>query len=125
MQFLNNLFSVNQLQRDSNAIHAEIALLADSVIYRAHFPGQPVTPGVCIIQIAVELASVSLERKLIMTGVRNAKFLNIIDPLATPVVLYDIAVAEQPDSGCKLTVTVSTPEGTVCSKLSLICSESL
>ena len=33
----------------------KVILNPDHLIYKAHFPGQPVTPGVCILQIIQEL----------------------------------------------------------------------
>ena len=40
---------------DHEAMTADIRLLPDNVIYKAHFPEKPITPGVCIVQMAVEL----------------------------------------------------------------------
>jgi 3-hydroxymyristoyl/3-hydroxydecanoyl-(acyl carrier protein) dehydratases len=34
---------------------ATVRLLPDSPIYQGHFPGYPITPGVCLVEIAVEL----------------------------------------------------------------------
>ena len=34
---------------------ATVRLLPESAVYRGHFPGYPITPGVCIVQIALEL----------------------------------------------------------------------
>ena len=34
---------------------ATIRLLPESPVYRGHFPGYPITPGVCLVQIALEL----------------------------------------------------------------------
>ena len=34
---------------------ATIRLLPESPVYRGHFPGYSITPGVCLVQIALEL----------------------------------------------------------------------
>ena len=34
---------------------ATVRLLPESAVYRGHFPGYPITPGVCLVQIALEL----------------------------------------------------------------------
>ena len=34
---------------------ATVRLLPESAVYRGHFPGYPITPGVCVMQIALEL----------------------------------------------------------------------
>ena len=41
------------VQADANG--ATLRLLPDSPVYRGHFPGYPITPGVCLVQIALEL----------------------------------------------------------------------
>jgi 3-hydroxyacyl-[acyl-carrier-protein] dehydratase len=34
---------------------ATVRLLPESPVYRGHFPGYPITPGVCLVQMALEL----------------------------------------------------------------------
>ena len=34
---------------------ATVRLLPESAVYAGHFPGYPITPGVCLVQIALEL----------------------------------------------------------------------
>ena len=53
----------------------EITLNRESFIYQAHFPGMPITPGVCIIEIATELLSDAVGKTLELQCVKNAKFL--------------------------------------------------
>jgi 3-hydroxyacyl-[acyl-carrier-protein] dehydratase len=50
-------------------------------IYKAHFPGNPITPGVCLLQIALELLNAKFKRNLRMTEAKNIKYLKIINPL--------------------------------------------
>ena len=49
-------------------------------IYSAHFPGHPITPGVAIVQIAVELLSLVSGRTLDISYAKNIKFLVPIIP---------------------------------------------
>jgi len=123
MQLLNQLYNVENLNTTDGIIHADVSFMTDCDIIKAHFPGEPVTPGVCIIQIAVELASAAMGKKLILKGVRNAKFLSVINPATCPAVHYEICPREAEDC-CHLTATVTAPDSTICSKLSLNCCES-
>ena len=50
------------------------------IIYKAHFPDQPVTPGVCIIQMITELASDITQQKLTLECAKNVKFLSLLIP---------------------------------------------
>ena len=54
------------------------------LIYQAHFPGEPVTPGVCIIQMAKELLEDYLQHDFEIKQVKNVKFLSVISPTKTP-----------------------------------------
>ena len=57
-----------------------VILNPDHLIYRAHFPGMPVTPGVCILQMIQELLSGQLGVPLYINGIKNAKFIKMISP---------------------------------------------
>ena len=114
----NNLYKVISADNDSRSFLLE--LIGDSTIYRAHFPGHPITPGVCIIQMAAELLSSLLGENLILSSVTNAKFLNVIDPCITKSLYFSfdkIAPAED-DSQIKAQIRVHNND-IVFSKLSL------
>ena len=78
MRLQNNMYQL--LRWHDDPIAADIALLADHVIYRAHFPGQPVTPGVCILQIIGELLEDRLGAPLQLTTAKNLKFVRPLSP---------------------------------------------
>jgi 3-hydroxyacyl-[acyl-carrier-protein] dehydratase len=61
-----------------------IQLHPDYLIYQAHFPGNPITPGVCIVQIIGELAESRVGRQLSLHKVVNLKFLAPLSPVETP-----------------------------------------
>ena len=58
-----------------------IILNPDHLIYKAHFPGQPVTPGVCILQILQELLSMEEGKQLFIKNIKNAKFISMMSPV--------------------------------------------
>ena len=58
-----------------------IILNPDHLIYKAHFPGQPVTPGVCILQMIQEIISEQEGMPLFIRKIKNVKFTNLISPL--------------------------------------------
>ncbi len=65
----------------SDQMEFDIRLNPDHVIYKAHFPGHPVTPGVCIIKIINEVLEVKMGCRLTLTEVKNLKFVVPIEPL--------------------------------------------
>lgn len=59
-----------------------LELNCESEIYKAHFPGQPITPGACILQIVDDMFHEMPEalQGLRLAEVVNLKFLSPIDP---------------------------------------------
>ena len=49
-------------------------------IFAGHFPGHPVVPGACLLQIAEELASMQAGRTVHFLSVRNLKFRQPVTP---------------------------------------------
>ncbi len=121
MTLLDSLYTITSKCTVTEGEHKYfIKLNPDSAIYKAHFPGNPITPGVCILQIAIELIQDALEKTLLVDTVKNVKFLKIIVPEETPEVQYQLQRISEEDDIIKYKVTVSAEEVEY-AKLSLIC----
>lgn len=119
MTLKNLLYNITDSDREQQAFR--ISFVHDNLIYRAHFPEMPITPGVCIIQIAVELLSDLLEMPVELESVHNAKFITVINPLETASVVYQFKkiVRDEASGVYKVTADV-TNDGITYTKLSLI-----
>lgn len=80
MKFLDSLYSVTQFRKTEGGFEFDISLSPEHFIYKAHFPGEPITPGVCIIQIATELFSLAMDVPMSLCSAKNVKFLKIVSP---------------------------------------------
>ena len=81
MIFLDNLYTiVSSTEESAEAVRFQIRLNADSVIFKAHFPGEPIMPGACIVQMVQELFSVWTKREVEIAKIVNLKFLSVIKP---------------------------------------------
>ena len=49
--------------------------------FQGHFPGNPIVPGVCLIQCALVLAEEALGKSLEVKMIKNAKFVATISPM--------------------------------------------
>lgn len=116
----NNLYTIQSKDETVPAYH--IALQASHTIYQAHFPGEPITPGVCIVQMAVELLGDHCQQPLRLVAAKNVKFMAVISPVETPEVdvVFD-KIQEQPDGSIKAQVTVAAGEQQL-TKISLTAS---
>lgn len=119
MVFRNNLYFIDSVARSENGVSYEIHLNADHIIYKAHFPGEPITPGVCILQMGIELLVDAVNSDLEISSVKNVKFLSILHPDCVPVFVkvHNITVA---DAAVKAQVDFLTAD-TPIAKLSLLC----
>lgn len=118
MTLKNNLYYIQNQDNLNSAFTIE--LNPDCFIYKAHFPELPITPGVCIIQVAKELFSELCGATLDLESVSNAKFLAVINPEVTSKLTYSfnkVTISED-SSQYKVSVVVAD-EKTTYTKLSL------
>ena len=124
MKLLNNLYMISKRETTSLSAQYGIFLEGESFIYKAHFPNEPITPGVCIIQIAKELLEDYAQKHYAIKAIKNVKFLNVISPVITPYVTYvlDKIVIDEANKTCSLQVQVLAEE-VLLAKLSFTCQE--
>lgn len=118
MKLKNELYKI--VSADAEAKSFDIELIADSIIYRAHFPEMPITPGVCIIQIAAELYGELIGSPVEIIGVSNAKYLAVISPTETRAVTYTFKkITEDPENGTTKVQGVVTKGDTIYTKFTI------
>ena len=91
MALLDNLYHITAQttlpEGEGGGTVYRIVLHSDSAIYRAHFPGRPITPGACMIQIVEELArQYFADATLYVHSITNLKFLALLEPQHHPTV---------------------------------------
>ena len=59
---IEGLYSTETFDKNEEGISAQIKLNPKHEIFKGHFPGKPIMPGVCMIQIIKELTERSLGR---------------------------------------------------------------
>lgn len=106
MRLLDQLYHITASEQHGDEATYHIALHADHVIYQAHFPGQPITPGVVILQVAEELASEMLGREVSLRAVKNVKYLAVLSPVETPEVTFLLKIKSQEEDRTALQATV-------------------
>ena len=119
MTLQDNLYTiVSQQQQDEASAVFQVRLHPEWPIYKAHFPGQPITPGVCIVQMVQELLQKLMHRELNLCQAKNVKYTAIISPEEfTDLTVTFSKIEPQPDGSLKVQAQVSSGE-TLCTKLS-------
>ena len=62
----------------------QVALLPDCKVYEGHFPGEPVAPGVCNIQMLKECAELVAGKPLTLRTISQCRMTKLITPKECP-----------------------------------------
>lgn len=92
---IEGLYKVTDTKNTSEGILAKVHLNKDHDIFKGHFPGNPVMPGVCMIQIIKELTEEATGKNLFLSVSSNIKFMAIINPEKNPDLELAISIAEE------------------------------
>lgn len=105
---------------DNNFL-ATLTLNKEHHIFEGHFPGQPVTPGVCMMQIIKELSEEWSGSILRLKTARNIKFMAIINPDVNADIQVELAFDRS--SGELIVKSTASFEDTVALKFSGVFEE--
>jgi 3-hydroxyacyl-[acyl-carrier-protein] dehydratase len=75
-----DFFTIKLLESSGNKVQALLELNPAHRIFEGHFPGHPVVPGVCMMQMIKELLEVVVGSETRLQKADYLKFLSIIDP---------------------------------------------
>ena len=112
MQLKNSIYKIIGKEDKGGVVDYTIQLIPSCFIYQAHFPGEPITPGVCIVQIGKELVEellaeqTSKSQTLEIIKVKNVKFLSVISPNETKQLVYQVKKMDLSEDGTKVEAQV-------------------
>lgn len=87
---MNDFYTVQDLQYQDNRMTCRISYDEQHPVFKGHFPGQPVVPGVCTLQTIKELLETMLQRKLVLQQAAQVKYLRLLTPDRKPSVLVEV-----------------------------------
>lgn len=120
MIFLDNLYTVVSSNEESaSRVCMQIRLNPESVIFKAHFPGEPIMPGACIVQMVLELFMIWTKRDVEIAKVNNLKFLSVISP--DEVLDLDVVIEIKKEEEGQVSIKADiTKDGSDFTKMSLL-----
>lgn len=116
--FKDTLFTIVSENVSDGTAECNIQLNSEHPIYKGHFPSDPITPGVCIVQMVTDLFSHIQKQDFVLNKVKNVKFIQIIRPTEHPIVTYKLNWEPEEDGAYKIKAIVCYHE-TVFSKISV------
>lgn len=121
MNLRDDLYTIDVMPHDEASPAFVVGLNGDHEIYRAHFPGQPVTPGVILLEMARELLQVTVDCQCEIVAVKNVKFLDVVSPITHRQVQFCFSRMTTADALCSAQVQVKTMDDKVLAKISFTC----
>ncbi|HCC95062.1 3-hydroxyacyl-ACP dehydratase [Empedobacter falsenii] len=81
-----NLYTIKNTEKiDENNFKVQIELNPNHQVFEGHFPNNPITPGVCMMQIIKEITEGFVLKDLFLSKVSNVKFMATINPFINPI----------------------------------------
>lgn len=75
-----HFYHILNLTHADNAVMASLQLNVEHPIFSGHFPGQPVVPGACMLQMVKEILAEALPGNHQLKKATNLKFIAPVDP---------------------------------------------
>lgn len=91
---IEGLYTLLDLKENEAVFVADIKLHKEHEIFKGHFPGNPVMPGVCMIQIIKELTEKAVDKELFLNMSSNIKFMAIINPEKNDTLRLNLAITQ-------------------------------
>lgn len=123
MRLLGSFFYVTKREECCDKQRFTIRLNGEHEIFKAHFPGEPITPGVCQLQMAVECAEQLLNRVVLyVKEVKNIKYLTLMRPNENSEYVIELCGIEKEHGVYRLKAAIYCGSA-VCTKMSVVLSE--
>lgn len=108
---LNKLYTYEHIEGEAIAsLKFKVNIKVNHEIYEGHFPGNPITPGVCQMEMVKEIFSDYLGKNLFFNSVSDMKFITMWVPNELEDVFMDIS-AKDFEEGYKIKASIYTDKG--------------
>ena len=109
MKLINDFYHIVAIDDSEGKYVCKVKLNAAHNIYSVHFPGNPVTPGVCLVQMVTEILELKFEKRLVLSTAVNIKFKRLVSPNDEPSFVFSKIVNE--DDLLKTIVSIEDEQG--------------
>lgn len=117
---LKDFYTIKALENTADSKYkVQIVINENHEVFAGHFPGNPIMPGVCMMQIIKELTEQIMACSLFMESLSNVKFMALINPFVNPELLLELDITSTEDNLIKVK-NVSYFDETVALKLSCV-----
>ena len=111
-----DFYTISSLTAGKEIVEASLELNRAHPIFEGHFPGQPVVPGVCMVQMIKEILETVTGKTLMLKQSDHIKFLSVINPLEAKPVQASVRFSESGNDELNVIASLSCEER-ICLKL--------
>lgn len=113
---MTNLYQIKDLTISGITFSAGIIFNPSHPLFAGHFPGQPIVPGVVLIEISAAVMSQVIGKELTVKEASMVKFLQVIDPLKEQIVIVEGSFVDEGNGIYKADLSIAG-DGIIFAKL--------
>lgn len=113
---IEGLYTVQNIEQNDEEVNATVKLHAEHDVFKGHFPGNPIMPGVCMIQMIKELTEKTTGKELFLSVANNVKFMAKINPEENEIINLNLKISEE--DGIVKVKNITSFDETIALKLS-------
>lgn len=98
-KLMGDFYTIAAQTRSEGKLNAVLRLNVSHPIFTGHFPGQPVVPGACLLQMTREILEAELSQTMHLSVAHNLKFIAPVDPGKNGEISFEL-LYQQKEEGC-------------------------
>ncbi len=102
---IENFYHITTSSQEGNLIRATVKLNPAHAIFEGHFPGNPVVPGVCQIQMVEEVLNELSPLKYELKRTGYIKFLHLVNPITDDTISMELKLEKLEDHLTQVTAS--------------------
>lgn len=119
-KLLSSFYTVKKQEIKKDIIHTILVFNENHEIYDGHFPNNPITPGVCLLQTAKELIEGVYNQSLVISNILNIKFLKLVIPNNNEMIFLTKLISYEKDLNKTITLTIKDQKGEIYTKANIV-----
>ena len=105
MLLTDKYYTISDLRKEAGSAVVSIILRSDCEVYRGHFPGNPISPGVCNIEMIKECAEEVIGKELRIQTIKQCRMKAVVSPAICPMLKIDMKYVPTSD-GYSVTASI-------------------
>lgn len=102
-----DFFTIIKMDAEEGSAKLVLELNPDHVIFKGHFPGLPVVPGVCMMQMVHEIVEKISGIPMLLSKADQMKFLVAVDPRMNKILQVGISYKMIDDGSMNVSANIS------------------